>query len=382
MAASSSSTTFTENRRGGARRPMLIALGTAVAATLFVTAVLHARVGSAESTQVRPPVPVPVATFQLQDSYLRDVSFLGLVRAGRKSDLGFEVPGSVAVLEVAEGSRVAEGDVLARLDTAQLEARRSAVAADLERVAAELELARIKAKRQRNLKNTGAVSEEAFDETRLRARALEAQLDSVRSRLRGIDIDLEKSVLRSPYFGVIAERLVDTGAVVNIGVPVVRLVAGDKREAHIGIAAEQTGLLEPGSAYPLTLRGETFPARLRSIRPDVDPATLTVTAVFELPDDVGGLDGEPVSLVLSERVVMQGGWLPMSALLEGERGLWTVLRLRTSDAGTVGVREAVEVLDVRGNRAFVRGTLTEGQRYITDGVHRVSPGTPVDPLEA
>ncbi len=372
---------FAGSRRRTSRRATLMALGVAAGVTALLTLALHGRVSMDEAPVARAPIPVSVASFATQDSYRREVSFLGLVRAGRKSDLGFEVPGSVASLAVTEGSSVSAGQVLARLDTAQLEARREAVAADFQRVTAELELARIKAKRQRDLQATGAVSEEAFDETRLRAQALEAQLDSVQAQLRGIDIDLEKSLLRAPYDGVVAQRLVNAGAVVNVGMPVLRVVAAGSREAHIGIAAEQTALLTPGQAYRLVLRGETHTAPLRSIRPDVDPATLTATAVFELPDMARGLDGEPVTLRLEEEVASSGGWLPVSALLEGERGLWTVLRLESTEAGAVSVREAVEVLDVRGSQAYVRGSLAAGQTYITDGVHRVAPGTPVQPLE-
>ena len=89
------------------------------------------------------------------------------------------------------------------------------------------------------------------------------------------------------------------------------------------------------------------------------------------------VSGEPVTLALSEEVAMTGGWLPVSALLEGERGLWTVLRVVDTDQGAVTAREAVEVLDVRGDRAYVRGTLGDHQRFIADGVQRIAPGTPV-----
>lgn len=370
---------------GGRRSKLkttLIAVGGAIALTVVLTSLLHTRVALDADEAVKQPLPVPVEEFVLQDSYQREVSFLGLVRAGRASNIGFEVPGSVAELKVREGSIVEQGAVLAQLDTAQLSARRSAVAADLSRVEAELELAKIKAKRQRDLQATGAVSEEAFDETRLRARALEAQLENVRAQLAGIDIDLEKSTLRAPYAGVVAERLVNEGAVVNMGTPVLRLVADGEREAHIGIAAEQTALLEVGAVYPLVLRGQRFEATLRSIRPDVDPQTLTATAVFALPENVQGFDGEPVNLKLAETIESYGGWLPMSALLEGERGLWTVLRLDSSAERPVAVREAVEVLEVQGERAFVRGTLIDRARVVTDGVHRVTPGTPLAPQEA
>jgi len=43
----------------------------------------------------------------------------------------------------------------------------------------------------------------------------------------------------------------------------------------------------------------------------------------------------------------------------------------------VALREAVEVLHVTGDRAYVRGTLNDGDRVIADGVHRVAPGTRV-----
>ena len=102
------------------------------------------------------------------------------------------------------------------------------------------------------------------------------------------------------------------------------------------------------------LRDERIEATRRSIRPDIDPATLTTTAVFELPSGVNGLDGEPVALTLSETVVVPGAWLPITALIEGERGLWTVLRLGEQDGRTVALREAVEVLHVDDDRAYVR----------------------------
>lgn len=380
-------TTKQRKRDGALRRGQIgraataVAVATALGLTGLLTLALYTRVGVDKAVVQREPIPVPVARFSMQESYSRELSFLGLVRAGRTSKVGFEVPGTVAQLPVREGTEVDAGDVLARLDTAQLKARRAAVAADLARIEAELELARIKSRRQRDLQATGAVSQEAFDETRLRAQALTAQLDSVRAQLGGIDIDLRKSVLRAPYPGAVAERLVNSGAVVTPGTPVVRLMATGKREAHIGIAAEQAGLLTAGETYPLILRNARLEARLRSMRPDVDPTTLTATAVFELPGNIGALDGEPVNLLLQERVAVRGGWVPLSALLEGNRGLWTVLRLKRRDGATVALREAVEVLEVQDDRAYVRGTLPDSAEFIADGVHRVAPGTPVHPQE-
>ena len=352
-------------------------LALAVVIVVVLTGLLHARAGIGTTSPTLSPLPVTTEGFAVVDGYQREVSFLGLIRAGQRSNIGFEVPGLVMSVPVREGSTVQAGQEIARLDTAQLQSRRDAVSADLERVTAELELARLKEERQRDLRDTGAVSREAYDETRLRAKALEAQLKSAAAQLQGIDLDLAKSTLYAPYDGVVAERMVNEGAVVSTGTPIARIVASGLREAHIGIAVEQAARLTPGQSYSLVLRDETIEATLRSIRPDIDPATLTTTAVFELPSGVKGLDGEPVALTLSETVVVPGAWLPITALIEGERGLWTVLRLGEQDGSTVALREAVEVLHVDDDRAYVRGTLVEGQRVVADGIHRVTPGTPV-----
>ena len=108
-----------------------------------------------------------------------------------------------------------------------------------------------------------------------------------------------------------------------------------------------------------------------------DPVTRAATAVFAIPPRVRALDGEPVTLTLTETVAATGGWLPIAALQEGQRGVWTVLRLAPEADRFRTVREAVEVLDVQQDRAYVRGTLSPGDRVVASGVHRVTPGTPV-----
>ena len=360
-------------------RNTAIALGVAVTLTTVISGLLFARAGFGKAADPRAPMPVETTTYAIEAGYARELPFLGLVRAGQSSNIGFEVPGQLSRLLVTEGTVLSGGDTIGMLDTSQLESQRAVAEANLRRVEAELELARLKAQRQKDLSASGAVSKEAYDETRLSAQALAAQLGAVSAQLRSIDIDLEKSELKAPYDGVVAARFVNEGAVISMGTPVIRLVASAGREAHIGVAVEYAHLLRQDDVYSLKLRDQSVPARLRSVRPDVDPATLTMTAVFELPAGTGVLDGEPVSLLLSENVAVEGGWLPLSALIEGERGLWNVYRLAPQDNVTVTAREVVEVLEVQGNRVFVRGTLADGERVVTDGLHRVTAGTAVDP---
>jgi RND family efflux transporter MFP subunit len=261
------------------------------------------------------------------------------------------------------------------LDDASLRSKRAANEADLAQARAELELAQLKTQRQKELRATGAVSKQVFDETRLSAKALRSRVDAVSARLESIDIELSKTRLLAPYDGVIADRYIHQGAVISPGMPVVRLLEIANQEAHIGVSAAQAGDLQIGDTYTLKLREKTFTATLLSVRPDVDPATRTTTSVFAIPEQIKALDGEPVTLELSEEVNESGGWLPIASLQEGKRGVWTVLKVEQDGDEFRTVREAVEVLDVQGDRVFVRGTLPSGSRVVANGVHRVSSGT-------
>ena len=172
-----------------------------------------------------------------------------------------------------------------------------------------------------------------------------------------------------------------TGAVVAPGTPVLRLVTAAGREAHIGVPADVARNLVVGNAYPLLLQAQELIAPLRSIRDDLDPATLTVGAVFDIPEGTPVAVGESVVLKVSETVASSGGWLPVTALLEASRGLWDVLTISVDEEGKQRARrESVEILYTQGNQVFVRGTLPSDVAVVASGLQRISPGDLVEPI--
>ncbi|MEQ9396769.1 efflux RND transporter periplasmic adaptor subunit [Haliea sp.] len=366
----------------GSSRTLLVSLGLAAGLTALLTTAITLRASLAGHPQ-SAPLPVTTTLFRQQDSYEQALRLTGLLQARARARLAFEVPGLLLSLSAREGEHVTAGAALAQLDTRQLQAQRAVAAADLASVEADLELARLRSERSTRLQATGAISAQDADAARLGAAALASRRQALLARLHSIDLDLEKSTLRAPYEGVVAARDVDPGTVLAVGTPVLQLVSAGTLQARIGIPAGHVAALVPGERYPLQLPSGSVDAVLSAVRADLDPRTRTALAVFDLPAGAAALDGEIATLVLSETVAAAGGWLPISALLEGERGIWTVLRLGQRDDGaTVAQREAVEVLHVDGNRAYVRGTLQPGQRVIADGIHRIAAGTPVQPLES
>jgi membrane fusion protein, multidrug efflux system len=93
--------------------------------------------------------------------------FTGQIEAAARTDLGFELGGRVTQVLVEEGDLVAEGQVLARLDTSALIPERAALEAELAALAADAELARLTLARNDALTERGFRSVAAQDDARL-----------------------------------------------------------------------------------------------------------------------------------------------------------------------------------------------------------------------
>jgi RND family efflux transporter MFP subunit len=345
---------------------------------LFGSNAIEANVRPTISTEAKP-LPVAVVPFRLETSYTTTTRFLGVIEAASDSNVGFEVAGVLKSLSAREGDFVTTGQSLGQLDIRQQEAALALATAQAKEVSAELERAKLNLQRIDALLRQGLISQREADDSRLTVDATSARLETTQASVRNAEIVIEKSQLIAPFDAVVSKTLREPGSVMSPNVPVLRLVSVGEREAHVGISPKYADLAQVGETYALYLDDTVIPARLRSIGSDVDPQTLTVLAVLALPEGMPARVGQTVAMQFEERVTAPGGWLPLSALLEGDKGLWTVLVTRESDSGTITTaRESVEVIYNEGDRVYVRGTVANGAAVVASGVQRLSPGSPVE----
>jgi len=336
-----------------------------------------------QRTEAATPLPVAVVEIHLADRFEIHERLAGRVVARRRSELGFERSGRLARIEVREGDRVEAGALLARLDTRELEARRRELRALVESTRSRLELARVTAGRQRELRRADYLSPQALDEAVANETTLEAQLAADRAALEHVEVGLELSSLRAPYAAVIVRRLADEGSITSPGQSVLAVLEDGVQELQLGVPPELAGGLELGRAYPIESGSLALEARLRSIVPELDPATRTQTAILEIPreaDPAGRLaDGSLAWVRLAREIETRGAWVPLGALAEGRRGTWTTFAVVPDAEGRARIeRRQVEIIQAEAERAFVRGTLRDGDRIVRDGLHRLVPGMRVE----
>lgn len=384
-----------------AARPRAIVSGAAVrlrprVLALLTAALLAGALPAVNADQPPPAGPsaallVPVSHAVLQDGFASARIFTGRVEAKRLSRLGFERAGLLVEVLVREGDTVPAGTVLARLDPAQLAARREELAAALATAEAELALAEATAARFRDSVQDGAVTRQALDEAVEGARAAAARVRLARARIATVDVDLDKSALTAPFDGIVTDRLADEGEVLAAGTPVLALQEQAPPEIRIGVAGPLTHRLTPGETYSLGLGTGQIQARLRTVLPRRTATSRTVDALFD--PLLGPVDaahwprpGELVRLTLSEDVAEPGLWLPLAALSSGERGLWQALVAVPTDAHAGAGSGAglgashrleprpVQVLELRDDRAYVSGPIAAGEPVVTGGLQRVVAG--------
>lgn len=406
-----------------------IAIGLSLGGVYFFSARGQDAVGSGPENAAG--LVVAVVTVEPVSQYTTEREYTGELVAARRSELGFELGGTVVSLLVQEGDRVVAGQPLARLDTRtlgaqrqQLMAQRQGAVAQLRELQAgprqetiagaaaavreaeqQLTLAQLQRDRRQHLYSQGAISQEELDRESYNTGVLENRLAQAQSQLtelqRGtrreqldaqgasvaqidasleqLDVELAKSVLVAPFDGIVSDRLIDEGVVVAGGQGVISLVEAAALEARVGIPPATADRLRTGSEQQVLVGDRPFTATLTALLPELDVSSRTVTAVLQMP--VTALTvGQTARLRVQETQAEAGFWLPTTALTPGERGLWAVYVLgqpgEEPTTYTVGRRE-VEVVHTEGERALVRGTLQAGDNAIVTGTHRIVPGNQV-----
>lgn len=322
------------------------------------------------------PTAVATTAVELDAGYVQTAAYTGRVEPRMDSELGFELGGLLASVGVEEGAAVERGAVLARLDTARLNARREESLAGLQQVRADLELARSTLERVREAHAYKGVSRQRLDEAEQAVNRLEAAERVAAASLNRIEVDLGKARLRAPFDGVVVERLADPGQVLAPGMPTLRLQSTGAAVVRVGIAPAALDGLVTGRRYELEIGGKRYDAVLDSVVPRRDETARTIDVRFSLDAAVAHVrPGDLARLEIETFVDEPGLWVPLDALAEGARGLWTVLVAERADDTTFLLeRRTLEILHATNGEAFVRGALHEGDLLVASGVHRLVAG--------
>ena len=262
-----------------------------------------------------------------------------------------KVAGEIKQVQVREGQTVKQGQMLAQIDSADLEAKLQERAGNLEGKRAELALAGKNREKDLALLKQGFISQNAFDKSQSAYLVNEAAIKSQQALVTQARIALQDAVVRAPMDAVVAERFVQTGDKASVDAKLFSLVSLAQMELAAAVPASEISNVRIGQEVTLRLEGlseHEFHGHIDRINPTTQAGSRSILVYAVIPNPDGLLRGGMFAkgaLVVNR--VAAANTVPIATIRE-EDGQPFVYRVEhnvlTKQAVTLGVRNEAEGL--------------------------------------
>ncbi len=328
------------------------------------------------------PVPVTVATAARADIPIT-LDALGTVQPLATITARAQVDGILVEIGFVEGQEVKRGDVLARIDPRTYQAALAQALAKQAQDQAQLNNARVDLNRYNELLRTNGTSRQQLDTQRALVAQYEALVQADQAAADSARTQLDFTTIRSPVDGRIGLRLVDQGNLVHASDATGIVVVTQLRPITVVFTLPQQRL---GAVLDAIGRG-TVP--VQALEPDgsvraegtlltldnqVDQTTGTIKLKAQFANDDARLwPGAFVNVRMRVATVRQALTIPLVAVQRGPDGAFAFVY---KDDNTVEQRP-LQLGVLTATEAAVRGGLQAGERVVTSGALRLTPGAQV-----
>lgn len=216
------------------------------------------------------------------------VPITGSLAAVDRAVVKARVPGELRDLHVREGDAVVQGQVIARVDATESEARFRQAQLQADAAQAQVAIAQRQYDNNRALVARGFISDTALTTSLANLQAAQASHAAARAAQDGARKNLDDTVLRSPIDGQIAQRMVQNGERVNVEAAVVEVVNLAALELQAQVAANDTAQVQVGQTARLQLSGHSaampqpLQAQVVRINPSAAAGSRTVPVYLRL----------------------------------------------------------------------------------------------------
>ena len=310
--------------------------------------------------------------------------FSGVVEAADKSSISFEVSGNVQEVRVNVGDKVSKGQELAALDTRTYKLNVEAAEAGLGRAKVELTDKRTDLDRLQRIaqQDPGAISQGALDSAEAAYDSAQKNVAFATSQLSLAKRDLAKTVLRAPFDGVIAERIVDAFNEVARGQRVFDIYMEGGMEVAISIPeSEIKGIyagLDSEIRFP-TIPGSLFKGdvtEISSVASVANAFPVKVTIIEPNQQIRPGMTAE-VTLALGGEGVAGAYMIPLMAIIPGDYPDSANVFVFDSSTSTVKKTQVGGRVGIRKNSFVATSGINAGDIIAVAGVSFLEDGQKV-----
>lgn len=311
----------------------------------------------------KPDTTSRVAVQTLEGKEVRDLLYLvGVAEPWEAVTLSAEVTGKIEWQGVDDGDRAAKNQELIRINTTSLQAR-------FDQVNADHSLALQEYDRIQELRERGISSSQEFDRA-------STNRDSTAAMLKMAEIELEHSVIKSEFDGVVDRVYNETGEYVSVGKPLARIVQVDKLKVLVGIPERDVPRFKAGDT--VMMRFDALPERTISgtiyrIATTAEPATRTFITEIEVDNKDGVLKPGMITRAALVRALYPDAiTVPMFTLISRPEGRFVFVE----ENGRAALRP-VEIGFFQDGQVLITQGLSAGDRLIVMGQRTLNDGETV-----
>jgi len=305
-----------------------------------------------EPAEEASPVAEVTVTRVEKTSISSEFSLTGVISALPNHDVKLSalVPGRIAQMLAAEGDRVSQGQVLARIDDRPLLEQRSQAEAAVSQAKANLENARLNRDRNENLFQRGIAARKDLEDARTQLSVAEAALRQAEAALAVIRLQLSRTQIRSPFSGTVVKRFVNGGEQVDgtAAQPICEVADLNQVELMGNVPAFYLSKFRVGESLSITtanLAGE-LAGKVVAVSSAIDPATNVGLVRIRFPNRSGQLR---LGMFLTAQVPLETHAnalvLPPQAVYRNQNGEPNVFRVHGDAAEAVPVKLGIETRD-------------------------------------
>lgn len=308
----------------------------------------------------RPPQKVSTLLIK-PEPFTETLNATGSLLADEGVELQAEINGKVAAIRFREGSRVRRGELLVKLNDADLRAQR-------ELAKHNLELAQLREQRVGQLVKEGIVTASDYDTARFE---VAARIDQISI----IDAQIEKTEVRAPFDGVVGLRYVSEGSYVNATTRVATLQQIDRLKVNFSVPEKYAGRIKVGSPIQFAIvgSGRRFAGAIYAYDPRIDAGTRTVVirAACANPDGLllpGAFANVELQLAQLDDAIL----VPAEAVIPGvsDKNVFVLVDGKAE-------RRPVEIGTRTANQVQILSGLAAGDRLIVSGLQQMRAGLAV-----
>ena len=323
-------------------------------------------------TMVVGPENITVAA---NGSIMTGPSISGTLEPDREAVLRAQVSGSVLQTYADQGQAVNAGTVLARIDASGIQDAYTSARAGLVSARNAADVAAKDLARNEKLLAAGAIAERDIDQSRRSSIAAQAALEDANSRLATAEKAYRSTTVTAPFSGVVSERPVSAGDVVQPGTALFTVVDPSSMRLEASVPAEQLASIRIGVTVDFTVSGypgRQFVGRITRINPTADPTTRQVRIYVSIPNEGRALVGGLFANGRMSTATKMGLVVPQSAV-DVRGSIPSVMRVKQGKAEKVQVQ--IGLTDKTSETIEVLSGLQPGDTLLLGAALGITPGT-------